>query len=528
MTRTNLKWPGFRSLMAMLIGAILLQCGCTDKKSNQEAVAQAEIESYYTGATPPIPLEEYDVKADLAAVKDNLCFIETQKDDAVQIGIDYFLIPNSGFGYSRVEWTGAYTEKGKTALRIPTAKEMETERHASRAWERGSTLFISDKKAKVVSAKGILHLSVPTRFQSVAFSAGEVGETKRAGSFDVTLQKCQGDQMVAKISNNSLIFGVDDLAIYPRDKTGKILQLGSYGKSSNEVTVSSCYGRIASFEIFYPSKTIDLSFPIVATSKPELAADYAAIDDLPPNAKPPLFDKTKVKLPTPRYAYPFLPTFVEIDEATLNTQIKVTSDYHHLQNTAKPISPKVIVMLPRNDNSAAAQLDFGNPELFDSNNRPLQYKPLEKATYIDRLNPFYTPYFASPTNSQKPVEYSRVVGKVKIHYPVKLKMISLTTEQPTMEDVEAIFWGQKVLIRSRDGKPSANLPTFTPPLGGITRVRAYDANGRRLEAVDATKNIFWGEPRAVKYFVVEKWIDREIPYDLSATPKAPVKGNKAK
>lgn len=541
MTRTYSKWPGGRRLMAMLVGAILLlPCACSDKGAGKTAVVQSKsgMESQYEDVTRPVSLEAEQVKADLEAVKDSLCFIRSQKDEVIDIAFDRFLVPNDEFADFHIEWTGAFTEKGENVLRAPTTTEIETEKSKKNSWTKKSwswsTLFISDKNAKLVSVQGTLHLSIPTKFTSTILTADDIGKRKQLGSCTFTLRKFQDNEMGIDIPENSMIKDMGTLVIIPRDKTERTLRQTGGGcelRNGFYTGISKgTFGRIASIEIFYPSQTLDLTIPIVATSKPELAADYVALDNLPPGTTPPLFDKTKIRLPSPRYEERSLPTFVEMNETTLREQIKFSID--RIQTKTTEYS-RLDVTVPRICNNYIAQLEFTDLELFDAKNRPIAYKkPLNKIIGLPRSSSSCPYTFTSSVNPEKTVDFSRVAGKLKIHYPAKLKMISLTADQPVMEDVEAIFWGQKVIIRSRDGKPSANLPISGPPSSSsfyyMVVPACYDAQGRRLAAMDATRNIFWGEPRAVKYFVVEKWIDLEIPYDLSTAAQAPAKGNKTK
>lgn len=495
--------------LALLAGVLLPQLAMAEEKAS---AVPAEIVSLYDPEPAPKSLTAKELDVRLDEVKASLCFLGFWFDGRVAIEVDSFLIPNGNLARITTEWTGVFTQAGNNILRAPT----EAEQAENKRFSRGACpkLFLTDTKSIPVSARGTMNLTVPVKFESVSFTAADAGQSRQSPAFSVSLETCKGD--VARFQVKGISTSVDNVRLVFRDQTGQRIRPGLVSCSRLLGTLNfqvQAKGRIASLEIFVPTETVSRSIPVCATSapvvpKPDLANDARKQEDVP------------VKAAAPRYLVPVAkPVYVEMDEAKTKVSIEVLAGF---SSSFVNKSPRLVIILPPVANSAKAKIDFGKPELFDAQKRQVNYAAENgfsmpaPFTFEKDLNP--------PNGGRGALDFVRAAGKVKIRYPARIRQIILTADHPEADGAKALFAGAKVSVERAIDNPetrSSEMREF--------EIYGCDATGRELKmtgfaslssnAVKETRSImFWGEPKEVRIFVVEKWLELEIPYDLIPTP----------
>jgi hypothetical protein len=185
--------------------------------------------------------------------------------------------------------------------------------------------------------------------------------------------------------------------------------------------------------------------------------------------------------------------------------------------------PGVEIHLPRVDNSNWIDDEFTTPKLFDKRNREVKF---EKEQGIYSHDTWSTEIrFTGERN--KPVEFAKAVGSVKIKYPIAMKTVSIKkSETKKAADTGVIFDGP--FIKTDLAKvPEA---AFGTQLDGV---RAYDKSGKRLEKVMGYSSSAWedgvsyrgyafhGDVARVDVDTVDQWVTLAIDYEMPPVPKLP-------
>ncbi len=466
--------------------------------------SKGRVSSRYDSTPAPVNVGQDQFDSILQNVRNNILFLGFHFRDTVKIEFDSFLIPNGTFAEINVDWEKVVNVNGENILREPTAEEREKDARFGREPGRDN-LYLSDSESKPVFAEGKMEITVPIRFAHIAFDASDVGETLQSAPLTATLARCEND--LASLRIKGLPEEADPILVF-RDHTGGRLRIDSTRSSRRKSGINltaKVQGQVAGIEVYYPIEFTGRTLSIKAASAPDFFRD----------------DVWPVKVP--RYMPdPGGPDFVAMDPAGLKagTRVAARRTYGLVGfNTAK-----INVSLPPVDNSAFARLDFGQPELLDAQGGTIAYS-LEKGVYSHET--FSEEIRFTAEEGKKPVEFARSVGSVNIRYPARLKMVTLTAEEPKSGGLEARFLGPKVLVRGLDDLPRR---PFLPD--SLTALRAYDVTGRRLKNLSYSGNLienninwrkvgFWGEVRELRIVAVEEWLEMDIPFDLPPAPELP-------
>ena len=466
--------------------------------------SEGEITSRYEETPVPVNISKDQFEAGLADVGNNIVFLGFHFRDTVKIEFDDFLIPNGSYAEIKLDWERVINPDGENILREPTAEEREKDARLKRAPGR-EILYLKDSESRPLYAEGKMEISVPIRFARVAFSAADAGQSRQSPPLNATLTRCENDLVSLRISE--LPEEADPILVF-RDRTGGRLRIDSTRRSRRRGVVNltaRAQGRVAGVEVFHPIEFATRTLTVRAASAPNFFRD----------------DVWPVKVP--RYMPdPDGPDFAAMDLAGLKAGTGVTA--RRTYGLIGFNTPKINVSLPPVDNSVFARLDFGEPELLDARGGPIAYS-LEKGVYSHET--FSEEIRFTAKEGKKPVEFARSVGSVNIRYPARLKVVTLTGEEPKSGGLEARFLGPKVLIRGLDDLPRR---PFLPD--SLTALRAYDVTGRRLKKLNYSGNLiennvnwikagFWGEVRELRIIAVEEWLEMDIPFDLPPAPELP-------
>lgn len=164
---------------------------------------------------------------------------------------------------------------------------------------------------------------------------------------------------------------------------------------------------------------------------------------------------------------------------------------------------------------------FSAPKLFDKKQREVKFEK-EQGIY-DHERWSTEVRFTSLDN--KPVDFAKAVGSVRIKVPLAMKTVSLKkTETKKAQDAGNAFDGP--FIRANLAKVPES--AFASDLSGV---RAYDKSGKRLERVMVYSSSSWkdgvsyrgyafhGDVARVDVDMVDEWIALQIDYEMPPAPK---------
>jgi len=219
------------------------------------------------------------------------------------------------------------------------------------------------------------------------------------------------------------------------------------------------------------------------------------------------------------------PVFRELTAGQVAEQITMVSGRNYAWFGFN--QPEVRLGLPAVDNSVYAVVDFGEPILLDDAGAKVGYELehglYDHATHYDeiRFNP-------SEGQGEEPIEFARAVGTVTVRYPLRLRTLSASKGGPAADGLDVSFDGPYVTRRTTSGEDDLEAAAFT----GIESFRAFDADGRRLEAATSTSmsvvggvvtrvESYWGEVAKVELDVADEWALFKVTYELPVVAPLP-------
>jgi len=214
------------------------------------------------------------------------------------------------------------------------------------------------------------------------------------------------------------------------------------------------------------------------------------------------------------------PSFVEYTAERLEQEVVVVSGRSSAVFSFN--TPGVRIHLPRCDNSVYAQVELSEPVLRDAQGNEVAYEP-ERGLYDHEL--FLDQYrFAKAEGSEDPPEYAMAEGTITVRYPLRVKTLTMSPGQPLPAGVVVSFDGP-FLKWQQGGVELPEAASFT----GITPMRIYDAEGRRLKrhpsqeyrsvnGVTTERLAYWGEIAELQVDTVEQWAVLDISYRLPQAP----------
>lgn len=219
----------------------------------------------------------------------------------------------------------------------------------------------------------------------------------------------------------------------------------------------------------------------------------------------------------PRFAKDVPHEYRALTEEELKQQIRIVAGRSYAvfgYNT-----PEIQVKLPAVGNSSYATIDFSEPRLTDAKARRVKYE-LERGVYDEETFSDEIRFRNPNSESDKAIAFARAKGTVKIKYPLVVNTLKLTPAQPGPPELSLKIDGPFVSF-------SADAAALPESSGGSLRpIRAYDAEGRLLEAhgysetstddegVFRTSMAFYGNVARLELDSVESWAEFELPYSL--------------
>lgn len=218
------------------------------------------------------------------------------------------------------------------------------------------------------------------------------------------------------------------------------------------------------------------------------------------------------------------PKFSAVAPASLQKAIQVAAARSYAvfgYNT-----PSVVVKLPAADNSAYAVVEFKDAKPLGRDGKPLPHE-IERGLY-DAESHSTQIRFGPPSGGKDLVPLARATGRVAVTYPVEVRTTIVKAGSPEARKLGISIDGPFVKYRP-DALALPEAASFT----GIEPLRAYDAEGRRLERYDgiqksdfvdgvSTRTVaFWGPVASVRYDTAVRWSNLEIPFDVPAAPMRP-------
>lgn len=465
--------------------------------------SKGELEVYYDDEPLPRNITKEEFEEILNMEKDNLVFL-TSIFDELRPEMDSFLIPNGNLCHTQFIWNKVLCTDGKNILRDPTAEELE-EKKEQGGLNSGNVILVSQSEAKPNCAYGTMKIELPIRFAKFSFDASDVGKIRRDGDLWVKLKNCKKDyvefEYKCKWEEFFPIFAAFDKSgrrlKSSRGFGGPRLEDSLSGKSRDESTwfrTRNYYGKIRKLEVYIPVAYANSSVDIKASAKPELKENDVWVV----NGSRYAADSGALK-------------FVSMDVKTLKSQTKIISIREDPSDDE--FTPGIAVQLPKVDNSAYAEIDFGEPELFGSWGKTVEY---ELDVYGLNQKTLTKQVLFSHKEEEKLVKYKKAVGTVSIRYPSKLKFLLFSSDYPKNGDIEVQFQGPQVWIR---GNKYLNDPSFP---NRFSVFQAFDMRGRRLREIHSPgyrydwedNKAFWGKPKVLQVVHAEEWIELEIPYKL--------------
>lgn len=217
------------------------------------------------------------------------------------------------------------------------------------------------------------------------------------------------------------------------------------------------------------------------------------------------------------------PAFVSVAPAALPKSIRVTAGRSYAvfgYNT-----PAVLLWLPAADNGAYAVVKF-DAKPVDAGGKELPHE-IEEGLYDNEKHMTQVRFTAPGGKGLVPL--ARASGRISVKYPVAIRTVSIRPGSPEALRLGISVDGPFVKYRS-DALALPEAAAFT----GVEPLRGYDAAGKRLEryggiqksefadGVSTRTVAFWGPVASVRFDVVEKWSEVEIPFDVPAAPLRPV------
>ncbi len=461
-----------------------------------------EVAGSYDPTPVPVAVSKEDLRAEIEQMSSSIFFLRPASRKYIAIEMDAFVIPNGDYAEFDVTWKDLFDAAGKSVIREATVEEKAEFRR-----EPWSRIYLHEK-SKPVTAVGQMKIEAPTSFVRVTLGSGDVGKTRKVDGLSATLERCEND--VASVSASGDFEKGPPVVVFYDEAGGRL-------KTSEEMTMKrspnyslACRasGKIAKVDVFmlsaYSSETVEVK----ATCKPVYYGEDAW------------------NIRAPRY----LPDrgicrFAEMDVEKIKRETRIVGRRGYAWYGFN--THRIVVHLPRVDNSCFVKAEITELELLDSTGAKVEHKLA--SGWFD-FEGSYERFDISKTDDKdkSPVEYSRSVGKLKLSYPVRLRMVAVTVDNPKATELEARFEDSMIMI---GGMGELKSKPFAPDRLAV--VRGYDAQGHRLKKLnysgyrtdrDGTKReklAFWGTPVKLDVVVVDEWANLELPFDVPAAEKLP-------
>ena len=454
-------------------------------------------------STPaPVNVDRETLRSTIEKVRSSIFFLEFIFEERANVKMDSFLIPNGDYSETDVQWNDLRDANGRRILRSPTEEEKKKDQQFGRsAWSR----IYHAGGGKPVAAAGQMQIRIPVRFAQITPQADEVGTSRGTEALEgltVQLDQCEND--VAAVQVTGPLQDTKPIIIF-YDRAGRRLSTGeSFSMNSPTGTSLSCRvnGTIASVRVFVPMDYVSETFEVQATAEPETFGENAWV-----------IQAARYLRPTSK------PEFHKTDAAAIKKETNVVG--RRTYAIAGFNEPTIMAFLPKRDNSAFANVKMEKLALFDASGEAVEHRLTGGWFDYETL---YKRFDLADKESDEPVEYNRSVGRIKVHYPTKLELVTLQTEAPEAGGLKAVFDGPRVTISGME----LEYEPFAPDRLAV--LRGYDGQGRRLRILESSgfrrtgekfekRFGFWGIPVKLEIVVPAGWVDVEIPFDIPTADK---------
>lgn len=433
-------------------------------------------------------------------------------------------------GKLELKWTKVVGPGGKNVLGKPErAPKGEWRRAGDSApsWSKEGLrieatlpLTVNAERPGLVRAEGTATLAVPLRYQRAPLPC-TAGARAALGSGSATVRRCQGDFVELDL------IGPGEPVLLIRNAAGKRLAVGASnsmpllagGRTPLEIEYRdlpllvegrrvslNVLGQVAALELALPAEVAQRTQAVVATPEPAVVRDQPV----------------KVAAARTLWEPPAGTGLVVTTAAAVRAGTRVLAgrtyavmDYNQ---------PKVVVRLPRLDNSLYASIDFGAATLLDAAGKPVPHQ--QESVWVQWPSLENEVRF-SGEGSAGPLSFARAQGTARVRYPVAMRTVVLTRAAPAAGPLRAEFHGARLaLFGENDDGPRLSSPTGAPRAFDL--LRAYDEHGERLQQIGPDESngerhqvAFWGEPAEVRLVVADRWEELELSYDLPPAPLLP-------
>lgn len=459
----------------------------------------------------PVPPK---VSADIDALKADIAeafFLVHDWGEYVQVEGDFHYSPAMSRIKPTVSWLDARDANNKSVLgQFSKKKQDDREKyHSANQYFEGQWRDELPKLSaadKVVSAKGICRISVPTKMEHYSLNASHLKQMQRQDNSAVTLTDLTNGNVSLSYYTPFDQPKVEPVIIVRNADGQPLKQKGAFSSMPEEPVenpqfTQSMRGTSTSITIAGTPQIIDiyLMYQVVtveneftATNKPDVS-----------------FGKLETPITQTRYAPPVQePELKIINVEQLKNDSRVS--FHEETNYDKTRKRYIKLTLPDIANSTFAYPDYDDlqisldGQILDVKNERNHPTGNKHKVYFSEKNEDW---------GSKVLNFDRAQGELKIRYPGKIE--TLTIKQG--ENRNGVHLDGAVLTYATGG----DIPDYTSVFD-TRSVIAYGENRKFIALLDGSqwdrkmnRLIFWGEPDYVIAKQVSEWIELLIPVDLT-------------
>lgn len=475
----------------------------SDMVDEEMVAATGPVESLPNLQPPPGDCSPADLNAALESLSRSF-FIEGGFSGHANVAGDLIGLPNGELAELTVKWSGV------------NPPDPDDPFAGGRVYDGSYSerINLGDEEAEPPATfEGQATITLPVRFDSASFSASEIDQSKpvgdagsdSTGGASATLTRCEFD--CVSVTIEGLSPGTEPI-IVAKDAVGQ--RLGSTESMRSHKDGCHCQyrftGTVATVDVLLPVESVTREVNVVATKEPEWDGENYAL------AAAPRYVRGSAE-----------PQFVNMSAADLAGDLELAAG--RLNSSFEFNQPSVHCHLPRVDNSHLAMVDFDEVSVYDSDGNVIECETVGrgyKAEYQCASVSF------EDMSTGELVPLSRAAGTVKVTYPLAVKAVTLTTDAPSSDGIEATFDGSMVSVKMNDGDDESPFDSYWVGSGmndTIAKVQAFDDTGRPLKRLSysgsrngASFFAFWGQPTSLRVLQVAEHDTVELPFDLPPAP----------
>ncbi len=409
-------------------------------------------------------------------------FWQSNDDPNMTLELDPVIIPNAELANVDYEILSVQSLDGRNILRQTDAPFKSPLNLAGRYSARIRLDVAKGARPEDLgTARLKFKVSMPTKLALFEFKAGSSQQRKTAGPIQAMAESIEKD--IARVSTR----GGDGFWVFAYDKTGRAISSAESMGSENSKFVRFG-GIIHKLQVVVAANTLEHTFEIDADLNQGRKIELTHKPQVPPRTR---LDYS----PMEKYA-----VFSRQDLSGL--QVKWFEDDANAWS-----QPGLKVKLPKGPFSGQT---FWDAHFFGRNKAiPIKGTPFssgdEVGFWVDR---------------EKLKTAHAVFGKVRIKAAEKIETMRFNLKKGESAVSRSFATGEKIRLSFRQ-----NEITYQPGRANVIRVRAYDAQNRRLKMDNYSSSgkgrhtrYFWGIPVKVEMDAVLSHLERTIDFDLRQRP----------